>query len=73
MADTGLESATPARDGSREHPALVDIDSLADLAALVEERPGLYVRWSRGPAEDAGERSCDHASGLSDDPVFQPS
>lgn len=40
---------------------------LADLAALVRlvaSRPGLYVRWSRGPESDAAERSCDHATGL---------
>ncbi|MGV9253344.1 DUF6098 family protein [Streptomyces sp. NPDC003697] len=31
--------------------------SLADLAALVEGRRGLYVRWSRGPGIDLGATS----------------
>jgi hypothetical protein len=40
------------------------IGSLRELADLVGRRPGLYVRWSRGPEHDADERSRDHASGL---------
>lgn len=41
-----------------------EISSLDELTALVASRRGLYVRWSRGPEDDAGERSRDHASGL---------
>jgi hypothetical protein len=44
--------------------ALPELGSLEELAALVEREPNLFVRWSTGPEEDAGERSRDHASGL---------
>ena len=51
-------------DRSRAPRALVEIHTLGELVELVGRRRGLYVRWSRGPEDDAHERSCDHASGL---------
>ncbi|MFF3501449.1 DUF6098 family protein [Streptomyces sp. NPDC003247] len=30
------------------------VHTLAELAGLTEREPGLYVRWSRGPATDLG-------------------
>ena len=47
---------TPAR--------LAEVNTLREVAALVAQRPGMYVRWSKGPEDDADERSRDHASGL---------
>ena len=42
-----------------------ELRSLSELAALVGDRPGeLFLRWSRGPDADAGDRSVDHESGL---------
>ncbi|MGH3334270.1 MAG: DUF6098 family protein, partial [Nocardioides sp.] len=35
-------------------PVLTD---LAALVRLVARRPGLYIRWSRGPERDAAESS----------------
>lgn len=49
--------------------------SLYDLARLVEEDPGLFVRWSRGPEEDLpSQRSRDDLTdtelpGLSANPL----
>ena len=40
-----------------------EVQSLDELAALVEERPALYIRWSRGPEADADRTSRDHLSG----------
>lgn len=40
------------------------IDDLDRLEALVRERPGLYLRYSRGPEADAGRPSTDYESGL---------
>jgi hypothetical protein len=37
---------------------------LDELAALVRDRPGLHVRYSRGPDHDRARTSCDHESGL---------
>jgi hypothetical protein len=42
-------------------PELCSLDALTDL---VRARTGLFVRWSKGPDEDRGETSRDHASGL---------
>jgi hypothetical protein len=39
------------------------LESLDELAALLERKPGLYVRWSRGPEADAGESSTDDLTG----------
>ena len=68
MVDTdpgpAARSRSSAGDREREHSGLDEIDSLVKLAALVSGRPGLHVRWSRGPEDDAAERSRDHASGL---------
>jgi hypothetical protein len=44
--------------------SLPELHSLAALAELVEAQPDLFVRWSKGPDDDAEERSRDHASGL---------
>jgi Family of unknown function (DUF6098) len=41
-----------------------EIGTLDELTDLVASRPGLHVRWSRGPDDDADETSRDHASGL---------
>ncbi len=41
-----------------------EISSLSALAELVEGRPGLHVRYSRGPEHDADESSVDTESGL---------
>ncbi|GLZ29977.1 hypothetical protein Lesp02_21670 [Lentzea sp. NBRC 105346] len=38
--------------------------TLDDLAALVEGREDLYVRWSKGPDEDAAEASKDALTGV---------
>jgi hypothetical protein len=46
---------------ARDLPVLRE---LAELAALLDRHPELFVRWSKGPEHDAGERSRDHASGL---------
>jgi Family of unknown function (DUF6098) len=43
---------------------LSEITDLRELAELVGRYEALYVRWSRGPASDAGQCSRDHASGL---------
>ena len=40
------------------------IHNLAELVDLLAHRAELYVRWSKGPADDRHERSRDHASGL---------
>ncbi|OAH51605.1 hypothetical protein AYL44_05025 [Microbacterium oleivorans] len=37
---------------------------LAELAALVRSCPGLHVRWSEGPGQDAERTSIDAESGL---------
>lgn len=39
------------------------VKSLDELAELVQERPHLYIRWSRGPEADAGRTSRDSLSG----------
>jgi hypothetical protein len=42
------------------------VHTLAELVGLVEERRGLYVRWSRGPATDLAEVSSkDDLTGIS--------
>jgi hypothetical protein len=44
------------------------VETLKELADLVDGLAGqgtdVFVRWSTGPEDDAGERSVDHASGL---------
>ena len=39
------------------------VATLDELVALVERTPSLYVRWSRGPADDADNRSHDELTG----------
>lgn len=39
------------------------VKSLDELAELVQERPDLYIRWSRGPDADEGRTSRDSLSG----------
>jgi len=41
-----------------------EISNLDELTALIASRPGLHVRWSRGPEQDADQQSRDHATGL---------
>jgi hypothetical protein len=41
------------------------VHSLDELASLVEERPQLHVRYSKGPDHDRTMTSRDHESGLS--------
>jgi hypothetical protein len=41
-----------------------ELDTLDALVDLVHARPGLVVRWSKGPDHDRDETSCDHVSGL---------
>lgn len=48
----------------QERGTLPVLRRLADLVALVRERPGLYLRFSAGPARDRGEVSRDYESGL---------
>ena len=43
---------------------LPELEKLAELAELVLDRPGLYLRYSEGPAADAAETSTDYESGL---------
>lgn len=63
MTSSG-DSARPDESTDPQGEELPEVTSLAELARLAGERPGLFVRWSRGPEADADERSCDHASGL---------
>ena len=42
---------------------MLEVRSLDELARLVEERPGLYIRWSRGPEADADRTSRDELTG----------
>ncbi len=42
-------------------PVVEDLDR---LEALVRARPGLYLRYSRGPEADRGRPSTDYESGL---------
>jgi hypothetical protein len=48
----------PTRDGMRQ------VHHLAQLAAVVRACPGLHVRYSAGPADDASRHSVDAESGL---------
>nr|WP_225311687.1 DUF6098 family protein [Microbispora cellulosiformans] len=43
---------------------LPTIKSLDELTELVERRPGLYLRYSKGPDADEGRPSVDYESGL---------
>jgi hypothetical protein len=43
---------------------LPTIRSLDELAEFVEKYPDVCIRYSKGPADDAGERSVDYESGL---------
>ncbi|WP_311931739.1 DUF6098 family protein [Microbispora sp. H11081] len=40
------------------------IKSLDELTELVEHRPGLYLRYSKGPEADSGKPSVDYESRL---------
>src|SRR5687767_9407420 len=40
-----------------------EVRSLDELARLVEERPALYIRWSKGPEADADRTSRDDLTG----------
>ncbi len=39
------------------------VKSLDELVSLVQERPNLYIRWSRGPEVDGGRTSRDSLTG----------
>jgi hypothetical protein len=56
------DAATTAGDSARA--SLPRLSSLDRLAALVEQRPKLYVRYSKGPEHDRTMTSRDHESGL---------
>jgi hypothetical protein len=43
---------------------LAEVTTLASLAELVVNTPGLYVPWSTGPETDRAERSTDYVTGL---------
>jgi hypothetical protein len=43
-----------------EMPTVETLDELADLA---RRHPGMFVRWSRGPAADAAGKSSDDLTG----------
>ncbi|MEU8193654.1 DUF6098 family protein [Microbispora amethystogenes] len=43
---------------------LPTIKGLDELTELVERRPGLYLRYSKGPDADEGKPSVDYESGL---------
>ena len=45
-------------------PHLATIDDLHELADLVADRRHVFVRYSRGPAEDSDRPSRDYESGL---------
>jgi hypothetical protein len=47
-----------------ESPRLRRVSHLAQLAAVVRACPGLYVRYSPGPEDDARRNSVDTESGL---------
>jgi hypothetical protein len=49
---------------SQRNEELERLTSLSELADLVRHRPGLHIRYSEGPAHDAGRRSIDTESGL---------
>ncbi|KUH36945.1 MULTISPECIES: DUF6098 family protein [Streptomyces] len=63
MEETATPSpVTAAPDGLTELP---NLSSLTELAGLLERHGSLYVRWSRGPAEDMrSSRSVDHLTGI---------
>ncbi len=61
-----MPGPAPAEDGG-EAPADDDLPCLRtvdDLARLVRSRPGLYVRYSKGPDRDRRQTSRDYESGL---------
>jgi hypothetical protein len=39
------------------------VETLDELAELVRQHPGMFVRWSRGPAADAEGKSSDDLTG----------
>ncbi|TDD87788.1 hypothetical protein E1202_15965 [Saccharopolyspora karakumensis] len=50
--------------GHEELPVLRDLDELVEAVLLEARGVGLYVRWSRGPAIDAGSTSSDELTGV---------
>lgn len=58
--------AEPCGGDQNGHDAMrpETLHALRELVALVESRPGLYVRFSAGPERDAAEASVDYESGL---------
>jgi hypothetical protein len=54
---------TAGSDGDDVGRALPTIGSLEELAQLIVRRPGLYLRWSKGPDRDADTTSRDELTG----------
>jgi Family of unknown function (DUF6098) len=50
--------------GGRPADPLPELDRLTELERLVLDRPGLFLRYSKGPDADADETSRDYESGL---------
>ncbi|GAA0389051.1 hypothetical protein GCM10009530_45160 [Microbispora corallina] len=48
------------REAGRDLPVVRSLDELTELVA---RRPGLYLRYSKGPEADAGRPSVDYESG----------
>lgn len=64
MASLPLFSpASSAQDGTST-ARIRHVEHLAQLAAVVRACPGLHVRYSRGPEDDASRNSVDTESGL---------
>lgn len=58
----GRPESSRADDPTAGMPTLARLDELTDLA---QRQPGLFVRWSRGPAVDASGTSSDDLTGSS--------
>ncbi len=52
------------REKTRTNEDLPTLERFADVVALVEREPGLYLRYSPGPEKDRADGpSCDYESG----------
>jgi len=54
----------PMNHSRTEQPALREIATFGEFVDLIRSTPGLFVRYSGGPASDAAEQSTDYESGL---------
>ena len=59
-----MTDATPPTADHGVAQGLRRVEHLAQLAALVRACPGVYVRYSDGPDQDASRHSVDTESGL---------